>query len=468
MNKLIKISLVAALPALWAAGCSDFLKGGMLTNNPNNATQGSATNNQLFIPIQVNLFAQQNSEVAWSIAQWMQSLFGAARQQVGIYNYISINNGTFDGDWSAVYTGGGLTDIRQLQTQALAAGDNKYYGIALVMEAWFMGNATDWWGDMPYSQAVQYSTYPTPVLDPQQTIYNTVIAKLDTAITSMALAGSGPGSSDLVYGGNTTKWTQLAYTLKARYFLHQAAMNGAAMYDSALANALLGISSNANDYTAWFQTGIQLSSNNWYQFMSANGGTGRAGDMIQQYDSTKIAKILKTTGDPRFAEYFDSTNAAAGFMSNYRLASGYRQPLVTYNENLLIQAEANLHKTVPAAAAALTALNAEQAAWNTTQLWHTARAVAASGVANDSTIMTEKYIALFQNVEVWNDWKRMCWPRLTKVATVAVVGNTIPSRLLDGSTEQSTNPNIPAVGQNPNGAFNWNDKWQGCTVAGHP
>ena len=28
-------------------------------------------------------------------------------------------------------------------------------------------------------------------------------------------------------------------------------------------------------------------------------------------------------------------------------------------------------------------------------------------------IMTEKYIALFQNTEVWNDWKRTCLPALT-------------------------------------------------------
>jgi hypothetical protein len=178
---------------------------------------------------------------------------------------------------------------------------------------------------------------------------------------------------------------------------------------------------------------------------------------------------MKAAGpDPRMALYFDSTNSTTGFMSANRLYDAFRQPLVTYNENLLIQAEANLHKTVPNAGAALVALNAEKAAWNTAAIWHAAVVLPAAGVATDSSIMTEKYIALFQNVEVWNDWKRMCWPRLAPVALVAVVGNTVPSRLLDGSTEQSTNPNIPAVGTAPNGAFNWNDKWQGCTVAGHP
>jgi hypothetical protein len=43
-------------------------------------------------------------------------------------------------------------------------------------------------------------------------------------------------------------------------------------------------------------------------------------------------------------------------------------------------------------------------------------------------------------------------------------GHTIPSRLLYGITEQQTNPNIPAVGTPPNGAFNWNDTRHGCTL----
>ena len=29
--------------------------------------------------------------------------------------------------------------------------------------------------------------------------------------------------------------------------------------------------------------------------------------------------------------------------------------------------------------------------------------------------MTEKYIALFQNIEVWNDYKRTCLPALAAV-----------------------------------------------------
>ena len=54
--------------------------------------------------------------------------------------------------------------------------------------------------------------------------------------------------------------------------------------------------------------------------------------------------------------------------------------------------------------------------------------------------MTEKYIALFQNPEVWNDYKRTCLP----VLKPARGKSRIPGRIFYGSTEEQTNPNTPA------------------------
>jgi hypothetical protein len=74
-------------------------------------------------------------------------------------------------------------------------------------------------------------------------------------------------------------------------------------------------------------------------------------------------------------------------------------------------------------------------------------------VATLQSIMTEKYIALFQNIEVWNDWKRTCIPALTP----ALGTTAIPGRLYYGQTEEQTNENTPpssaqnlATVRNPN------------------
>ena len=96
---------------------------------------------------------------------------------------------------------------------------------------------------------------------------------------------------------------------------------------------------------------------------------------------------------------------------------------------------------------ALSALNAERADAGLTP-------VAGTTLAD---IMTEKYIALFQNTEVWNDWKRTCLPALTPAQ-----GTTggIPERLLYAQSERNTNPNVPLPSDQP--VRNWNDP-NGCS-----
>lgn len=463
MHKLIKISLAAALPALWAAGCSDFLKGGELTNNPNVPVQGSATNSQLFIAIQTSNWSMNSSELAWAVAQWMQELYGAARQQVGIYNYSGITNATFDGDFQYPYIGGGLVDIRQLQAQATAQNDLFYLGVAQVMEAWVMSQTADQWGDIPYSQAVNYATYPTPVLDTQQSVYDSVENLLTTAIANITSGtGAGPGAADLAYGGSSAKWAALAHTLKARIYLHMVPP-GWATYAQVITEANQGIASSAGDFVAAYSSGSQFSTNQWWQFMSQSGGTGRAGDMIA-LNSTQLPAMLLAAGDPRYGEYFDSTNATNGFMSSYRLDPGFQQPLATWAENQLILAEATFQTS--GAAAALPFLQAEQNGWHVAAKWHNALpGVAVAGAASMAAIMNEKYITMFQHVEVWNDWKRTCIPALSKITTGTPnpLFPGIPARVYYGLTEQQTNSaNVPAPGTAPNIAFNSNDVLQGC------
>jgi hypothetical protein len=473
VNKLIKISLAAALPALWAAGCSDFLKGGELTNNPNVPVQGSATNGQLFVAIQASWWNFNNSEAAWSIAQFMQELYGAARQQVGIYNYSGITNATFDGDFQIPYTGGGLVDIRQLEAQATAGNDLFYLGVAQVMEAWLISQTADMWGDIPYSQAVNYTAFPTPKLDTQQSVYDSVQNLLTTAIANInSGTGTGPTTSDLVYGGSAAKWTALAHTIKARIYLHMVAP-GWATYAQVLTEANLGISSSAGDYVVPYNSASQFESNNWWQFMSANGGTGRAGDMIV-LNSTQLPAMLLAAGDPRYGEYFDSTNSNNSFMSNYRLSAGYQQPVATYAENQLILAEANCGGVANCgggAAAALVNLHNAQTSWHSATVWHNALGgVALSGSATMANIMNEKYITLFQSVEIWNDWKRTCIPALAAIGTGTPnpLFPGIPARMYYGLTEQQTNSgNVPAPGTAPNVAFNSNDPGHGCGTV-HP
>jgi len=67
-------------------------------------------------------------------------------------------------------------------------------------------------------------------------------------------------------------------------------------------------------------------------------------------------------------------------------------------------------------------------------------------ITSINDIMEEKYVAMFQNIEVWNDYKRSCYPAIAAIQppnAPAAFGGKVPGRLYYGTTEQNANPNVP-------------------------
>jgi len=448
VKKHFRGAICAAVLAVVAAGCNNFLKGGDLTKDPNNPL--SASPSQFFGSVQSNLWQMQSGDLARLTSLWMQQTIGVARQMKDEYDYSGVTEGSFDAEFARAYQGGGMLDLRKIDSMSVIFGDSIFLGISKITEAWMIGTDADIWGDIPYSQADSFSVYKTPVLDPQQTVYNDVQNLLSEGIADLQTgAGVGPGSYDLVYGGDPDMWIALAHTLKARFYLHTAEALGTPAYASALAEANLGISDNDGDYIGNFSGSQALESNPWWQFVDANGPTGRSGDLVAL--PSFLGSLMSAASDPRFSDYYDPGNGDTGDFSAVRENPIYPQPFVTYNENLLIKAEAQLQ--TGDAAGALITLNQERAAWGGSTPWHSSFTLAPVGSATLDAIMTEKYIVLFQNIETWNDYKRTCIPALSPVNNTT--GGVIPGRLLYPLAERQTNPNIPLPSQQP--ARNWND-----------
>ncbi len=438
MHKYLKLAMGSLVPVMLLSGCSDWLTGPKLTNNPN--APAVTGRDQLFVGVTTTQTVQQTGDLARLYSMWVQSMAGTDRQYVGYANYV-ITQDNFAGDWSNVYLGGGLINERAIEAQALSVGDSTYAGIAKVLEALTMGTAADVWGDVPYRQAV--GTELQPALDPQQQVFADVQAQLDTAVAWIpcaALTCAGPGgTTDLFYQSDKASWLALAHTLKARYFMHVTPMDPTG-YDSALVEAQQGIPDAAHDLVS-YQSPTPTEWNLWYQFMvvQRSGYIGAGGFLVN---------LLNTTHDPRLAAYY-SKNSAGQFigapptggngdfssLSATRLDPAFRQPIVKFAENELIIAEAQLHAGNQAAAIA--AYNAERAL----------EGVAAwpGGAITLNDIITEKYIADFEEIEPYNDWKRTCLPSL-----VAASATGIPGRVFyPSSTEGSSNHNIPPLSQQP-------------------
>jgi hypothetical protein len=111
---------------------------------------------------------------------------------------------------------------------------------------------------------------------------------------------------------------------------------------------------------------------------------------------------------------------------------------MTYVENQLILAEAyfRLDGNASRAQAPFDAVRAS------------VPGLGAKTITTISDIMEEKYVAMYQNIEVWNDYKRSCYPTITAITAAsggapAAFGGKVPGRLYYGTTEQNANPNVP-------------------------
>src|SRR5918912_1213650 len=264
--------LVAGLGA-----CKDFLNGSKLQDDPNNPSSAGLDN--LFISAQVNLTVQQTGQLARTVCIWMQQCSG----QVPPFNSIGtygVGEDDYYPVWAGLYGGGGLIDLRTIESGALALGASVSAGEAAVLEAMLIGMGADVWGDIPYSQAA----------DP-------------------AIKAPAPD-------------------------LHQVKPLGAAMYDSALAEATQGIAE-GDDYVSVNGSAPQ-SANLWSQFTTIYQDNVAAG--------AYFVNLLQDRNDPRLEEYFEPNEAGdfAGAdpgqilspsdLSTFaaaRVDPGFLQPLVT-------------------------------------------------------------------------------------------------------------------------------------------
>src|SRR5437879_5744076 len=251
MTTSSKAGTVLAL-LLCGAGCTEFLSGPGLTENPNNPLEVTAL--QQLIAMQSNMATRLEGQIARCAGIYTQQLIGSNNQQLAYCTQYAVTESDISGQMSGFYTGGGLLALRNIQAAAQTSGDQFLYGIAKVWEGLAMGTATSVWGDLPYSEEVD-PTIPEPKLDTQESIYAPVQSRLDEGIAALqaALAAASgncaPVEGDVIYCAAAVSratqiqhWIGAAYTLKARFHLHLVEQHGTGEYTLALAAGQNGIS----------------------------------------------------------------------------------------------------------------------------------------------------------------------------------------------------------------------------------
>ncbi len=430
MKAILKI-VAAGSVLIGSIGCSGFLTGGEISNDPNRPTVANAK--QIFVGVQSNIWASYAGDLTRIVAMFDQQALGASSQSIPTYNY-SITEQTTNGQHTQFYSAGGLVDVRKLQDAARGIEDSLLLGIAQVQESLLMSLVADIFGDVVYSEALKGGN---PPLDKQMDVYAALLLLLDTAIDNIsttAVTNSGPREADLVYwtgsepaelAAQKAKWVALAHSLKARIYMHTAELIPA-NYALARDEAAQGIQTDAGSYRTVY-SGVSGEQNMLYQFAIVQ----RPGQLVP---NPFIISLMTTPADPRFNSYFKVVTGGHDYADAF-VAPTKSQYIFSADENTLIWAEAAFR--AGPAGAALTQLNR----------YRTANGLGTGAEVGNNllrAILTQKYIALFHQVEPYNDYKRTCFPNLSPVT-----GTRIPARLFYDSNERNTNPSLPSTADQP-------------------
>jgi hypothetical protein len=352
-------------------------------------------------------------------------------------------------------------------------------GIAQVMQAHTFGTLTALFGDIPFSEAVDPEMHPAPKYDEQTTVYAGVQKLLDSAIVNLSSGvGVSPGAKDIFYGGDATKWKKAAYTLKARYYLHTKE------YTKAITAAGQGITSASDNMMAPHGPSYNVDFNLYYSFgvydrdsyMSAEEAYA---PKLLDPQSSKYRGNSKTDEEARakYLYYLGGGLLYGGNELNVQCAfDGWVDdsnkdgffggvtpfPLITYQENQLILAEAHIRNND--FTSSLNALNNFRSYMNDGgylgSFYRTEYDLKyedyedadfeTDGEENNGDtkneallkeIVEERYITLIGQLEQFNDLRR------TKnlIGLAPVSGTQLPQRFFYPQTEINTNDYTPKL-----------------------
>lgn len=370
--------------------------------------------------------------------------------------------GVIDNIWDTTFASV-ISEADAMEKLAIADGNTNLQAAALIMKASGFQFLTDLYGPIPFTEAVTPGILQ-PKYDDEATVYEGIIAMYSEAATLLQNGtGTITGSSDLFYGGDTSKWLKLANSLKFRALMRisstrsvgaelQALVNSGNLMTSNSDNAQVNYLPAQPDANPIYET-IVFGSRLEYKINSAlteklvalNDGR------LQVYAATNASGAI--LGKP--AGFGDSTplpNEALGYTyANISgLGSFYLNPelpgvLMSYYELKFLMAEAANEGLISGSlAGANTHYNDGITASFAFNGLSAASYLAQDGIAitsqtdGRSKIGTQKWISLFaQGFEAWTEWRRTQVPALAPAVEGDI--NQIPSRYYYPTTGVSLN-----------------------------
>lgn len=368
--------------------------------------------------------------------------------------------GNIDAIWSNIYASV-ISESKAMYDLAELEGNNNIKGAALVMQAVGYQTLVDFFGPIPFTEAID-GTILQPAYDDEAVVYEGII-KMLTDASALFSSGSGDivATSDLFYGGDITKWKKLANSLKFRALMRISSTRSV----NAELQALMGkmFTSNADSAQLVYLGADPDANPIWETIVNGN----RAEYKI----NSVVVDILTDLNDPRLAVYAgenadgDIVGKPSGFgaqttlpnedlgytysnispLGDFYLEATLPGVLMSYAQLSFLIAEAANEGFISGGLASASdwykkgitanfAYNGLDAANYLSQLGINIQ----SQSDGRTKIATQEWIALFsQGFEAWTEYRRNKIPVLAPAAEAII--NQVPSRFNYPSKEQQLN-----------------------------
>jgi len=322
-------------------------------------------------------------------------------------------------------------DVTISETQNLG----NYEAVAQITKTFVFHRLTDYYGDIPYGEALQGSENFSPPYTPQSEIYPGMIDTLDAALGKIDTGAPGPGG-DALYQGDMAKWVKFANSLKLRIAMRMVEANESKAEEVLTDAAVYADAMQSNADNAYFQ--FQNSAEHRSDIYENRFVAGR--DDFDASDRFVNAMMQYGTNDPRMATYFTQTDEGSyrgfpfgiqqadaqslysSFPTSYfsrpgeRLVKADAQAMwMNYDEVLFIRAEAAQRGLISGDPVNLLedAVRASMRWWDvddqSSQADDYVNAVRSdAGSDYYQALGEQKWIALyFQGLQGWSEWRRL-------------------------------------------------------------
>jgi hypothetical protein len=338
-------------------------------------------------------------------------------------------NSSIDGFWNGMYASI-IADADEMYKLAEVEGNNNLMGVALVLKAYGFSVVTDCFGSVPFTDALQAGAGNfKPAYDPQSTVYTGILTMLDDASALLGTGGTISSTTDVIYGGDASKWKKFANSLKFRSLMRISAKVDVASQLQALYDGGMLFSSNDDEAKLIYKEDV-ANSNPLYRTI-VDGGRG------EWKACSTMVNLMNVKNDSRLDVYFglndadeirgktpgiaDVPNDEFNYANVSPVGDFYLRPtapgyFMSYAELEFFIAEAALTNLLVGADASSHFTNGIIASFEANELSDGPTYASSQGVPTLQKISEEKYVALFwQGIEVWTEWRRTGFPALQTV-----------------------------------------------------